>query len=72
VLRESLGLVATGILIGTPLLLGGSRLMGTMLFGITTWDPLTGGRPAAIGRRRDPRLPPGTPRLARRFRNRTW
>jgi predicted permease len=41
VLRECLWLVGLGILIGTPLMLGGSRLMGSILFGIPAWDPLT-------------------------------
>jgi hypothetical protein len=41
VVRESLQLAAIGVLIGTPLLLWGKRLMGSMLFGVTASDPLT-------------------------------
>ena len=41
VLRESLILVTTGIAIGIPVALAGSRLLSSMLFGVSTTDPVT-------------------------------
>jgi predicted permease len=41
VLRESFGRVAMGIAIGTPLLLGGRRLIESILFGVSASDPFT-------------------------------
>jgi predicted permease len=41
VLRESLAVAAAGVLVGVPLAVAGSRLLGTMLFGVTPGDPLS-------------------------------
>jgi predicted permease len=39
VVRESVRLVAIGVLIGIPISLGSSRLLNTMLYGLKSWDP---------------------------------
>jgi putative ABC transport system permease protein len=41
VLRESLGMVALGLLVGTVLALGLTRLMAALLYGVGATDPLT-------------------------------
>ena len=41
VLREALLLVLAGVAIGVPAALAASRLIASMLFGLTRWDPLT-------------------------------
>jgi predicted permease len=41
VLREALLLVLAGVAVGLPATLAASRLMSTMLFGLSPWDPLT-------------------------------
>jgi predicted permease len=41
VLRETVGLVLAGIVIGLPLTLAATRLTGKLLFGLTPADPLT-------------------------------
>jgi predicted permease len=41
VLREALLLVLAGVTIGVPAALTASRLVASMLFGLTPWDPLT-------------------------------
>jgi predicted permease len=43
VMRESLAISAIGIVIGIPLALAGSRLLRTMLFGLTPFDALSFG-----------------------------
>jgi ABC-type antimicrobial peptide transport system permease subunit len=43
VMRESLVLSAIGIGVGLPLAIGGSRLLKSMLFGLTPGDPLSFG-----------------------------
>jgi len=41
VLREALVLMLAGVAIGVPAALAASRLIASMLFGLTPWDPLT-------------------------------
>jgi len=41
VLREALLLVLAGVAVGIPAALAASRLIASMLFGLTPWDPLT-------------------------------
>ncbi len=41
VLREAMLLVLAGVAIGVPAALTASRLIASMLFGLTPWDPLT-------------------------------
>jgi predicted permease len=39
VVRESVGLVGAGVLIGIPISLGSSRVVNSMLYGLKSWDP---------------------------------
>jgi predicted permease len=41
VMRHALGLVAIGLGIGIPVALVGARLMGTQLYGVKAYDPIT-------------------------------
>jgi predicted permease len=41
IVQESLALVAVGLVVGLAAALGASRFVGSMLFGLTTTDPLT-------------------------------
>ena len=41
VLRESLAVAAAGILLGVPLALAASRILGSLLYGVSPADPLT-------------------------------
>jgi ABC-type antimicrobial peptide transport system permease subunit len=41
VLREGAGLAAAGVVIGLSVAAGASRLLGSLLFGVTPTDPLT-------------------------------
>jgi ABC-type antimicrobial peptide transport system permease subunit len=41
VMRETLGLVACGILLGVPVALAGGRMISTRLFGVRAMDPPT-------------------------------
>jgi ABC-type antimicrobial peptide transport system permease subunit len=41
VLRETLALVALGVVIGVPLALTATRLISSMLFGVRATDPMT-------------------------------
>ena len=41
VLRETLGLIAIGLLIGVPAALGGAQVIRGQLFGVGTADPVT-------------------------------
>jgi putative ABC transport system permease protein len=43
VLRQGLGLAAAGVLVGLPAALGLTRFMESVVFGVTTRDPLTFG-----------------------------
>ena len=49
VFRESLMLMIAGLVIGMPLVVGASRLIGTMLFDVTATDPaIIGGAMAVL------------------------
>jgi ABC-type antimicrobial peptide transport system permease subunit len=41
VLRESLVLGAIGVAVGLPLSIGAARLLSSMLFKLSPWDPLS-------------------------------
>jgi ABC-type antimicrobial peptide transport system permease subunit len=47
VLRQGLGLVTLGLVIGLPLAFAASRLLSSLLVGVTATDPLTFGGVAA-------------------------
>lgn len=48
IVRESLGLLAVGFLVGVPIALAGASLASSMLFGLRTADPMTAGLVLAV------------------------
>ncbi|HEX8028810.1 MAG TPA: ABC transporter permease, partial [Vicinamibacterales bacterium] len=48
VLRESMMLVAAGLVVGVPLVLGAARLIGPMLFNVSPSDPMVVGGAIAV------------------------